>query len=335
MKRLLSLALSLVLVLSLFAGFAGSVRADGEVGQFFDRYLTGDKIDELFDEENVVQSGSCGKTVDDIPRANVLYKIYKIDREKLNELKSEANSVEQSDLFKKLRERYPDFNVNGENLLPDMQFNLLEDQDYYALKLYGSGEMADYSFTQRAPWNGHITVDGEDVDMEKQIIAAYVEGEHANYTGVTNVGERAFFGMDGLMLVYLGETVKSIGEKAFETCDALSAINFPSNLESLGRRAFYACDYLTFVRMNTCTKLKEIPERAFCACSHLTEIALPPNVTSIGDFAFAWDNTLAPREPQDDRHGRLRLLHAPRHRERHCHPREHDEHRQLGLHLLL
>ena len=172
MKRLLSLALSLVLVLSLFAGFAGSVRADGEIGQFFDRYLTGDKIDELFDEDNVVQSGSCGRTVNDVQQANVLYKIYKIDQEKLNELKSEANSVEQSDLFQKLRERYPDFNVNGQNLLPDMQFNLLEDQDYYALKLYGSGEMADYSFTQRAPWNGHITVDGEDVDMEKQIIAA-------------------------------------------------------------------------------------------------------------------------------------------------------------------
>ena len=49
MKRLLSLVLSLVMVLGLFAGLAGSASADGEIGQLFDRYLTGDKIEEFFD----------------------------------------------------------------------------------------------------------------------------------------------------------------------------------------------------------------------------------------------------------------------------------------------
>ena len=136
MKRLLSLALSLVLVLSLFAGFAGSVRADGEVGQFFDRYLTGDKIDELFNEDNVVQSGSCGRTVNDVQQGNVQFKIYKIDREKLNELKSEASSVEQSDLFQKLRERYPDIKVLA--MIPDM--TLSEKKGYYYSSYYGDGK---------------------------------------------------------------------------------------------------------------------------------------------------------------------------------------------------
>ena len=53
MKRLLSLALSLVLVLGLFAGLAGSASADGEIGQIFNRYLTGDKIEEFFDGESL------------------------------------------------------------------------------------------------------------------------------------------------------------------------------------------------------------------------------------------------------------------------------------------
>ena len=295
MKRLLSLVLSLVMVLGLFAGLSLPASADGEIGQLFDRYLTGSKIDELFDEASVVKEGSCGKTVDDIPRANVKYKIYKVDPEKVQALKTDASVLEQNALFEQLRKRYPDFTVDGQNLLTNLDFSLAEDQEYYALKLYGNGEMEDYAAKALLPWSGTVVLkDGTEVqNMDDKIIALYVQGKDSTYTtGVTNVGKKAFFGMDGLMLAYLGESVTSIGEKAFETCDQLSAINFPSNLESIGRRAFYACDYLVFARMNTCTKLKEIPERAFCTCSHLTEISFPPNVTSIGNFAFAWDHIL-------------------------------------------
>ena len=295
MKRLLSLALCLVLVMGLFAGLIGSVSADGEIGQLFDRYLTGEKIDELFSGDAVkTKSNYIGKN----NPGYVRYEIYHLDKEKVQSLKADTSVIEQNALFEQLRKQYPDFNLNGQELLTNLDFNLADDQEYYALKLYGTGDgiMEDYSLTKKAPWNGTVVLDdGTEVDkMDEKIIALYVEGKNtgANHTGVTNIGERAFFGMDGLMLAYLGETVTTIGAKAFETCDQLSAINFPSNLESIGRRAFYACDYLTFARMNTCTKLTEIAERAFCTCSHLTEISFPPNVTKIGDFAFAWDHTL-------------------------------------------
>ena len=294
MKRLLSLALSLVLVLGLFAGLAGSASADGEIGQIFNRYLTGDKIEEFFDGESL-KHGYVGKTND----AYVQYDIYHVDQEKLKELQNDTSVLEQNELFQKLRERYPDFNLNGQDLLTDLNFSLVEDQDYYAIKFfgYGDGQMKDFALKSELPWSGTVRLnDGTEVqDMDDKIIALYVEGKSTStpsHTGVTSIGDKAFFGMDGLMLAYLGETVKTIGEKSFETCDKLSAINFPSALESIGRRAFYACDYLVFARMNTCSKLKEIPERAFCTCSHLTEISFPPNVTSIGNFAFAWDHTL-------------------------------------------
>ena len=294
MKRLLSLALSLVMVLGLFAGLAGSASADGEIGQIFNRYLTGDKIEEFFDGESL-KHGYVGKTND----AYVQYDIYHVDQEKLKELQNDTSVLEQNELFQRLRERYPDFNLNGQDLLTDLNFSLVEDQDYYAIKIWGynDGEMKDFALKSELPWSGTVRLnDGTEVqNMDDKIIALYVEGAsktQTSHTGVTSIGDKAFFGMDGLMLAYLGETVKTIGEKSFETCDKLSAINFPSNLESIGRRAFYACDYLVFARMNTCTKLKEIPERAFCTCSHLTEISFPPNVTSIGNFAFAWDHTL-------------------------------------------
>ncbi len=293
-KRMLSLALTLVLVLGLFAGLAAPASADGEIGQIFDRYLTGDKIDELFTGD-VVKHGYCGKN----NPGYVQYDIYRVDSEKLKELKADTSVLEQNELFQRLRERYPDFNLNGQDLLTDLTFDLVDGQEYYAIKFYGYGDglMKDFSLKSELEWSGTVLLnDGTEVqDMDDKIIALYVEGQsksNTSHTGVKSIGDKAFFGMDGLMLAYLGETVKTIGEKSFETCDKLSAINFPSALESIGRRAFYACDYLTFVRMNTCTKLKEIPERAFCTCSHLTEISFPPNVTSIGNFAFAWDHML-------------------------------------------
>ena len=298
MKRVLSLLLTLVMVAGLFAGLAVPVSANDELGSLLDKYLTGDKIDELFDESQVVKTGSCGKD----GQANVLYKLYRVDPEKVKALTSDTSILEQNEAFQKLREKFPDFKVDGQNVLQDLEFDLPDDQDYYAVKLSGSGEMEDYTLTKRSPWSGETTVkiDGQDVnvDLEEQLIAAYVEGPNTgkSFKGVANVGRRAFFGQDRLMLVYLGESVKAIGEKAFETCDALCAINFPSALESIGRRAFYACDYLTFARMTSCTKLTKIEERAFCTCSRLTSVWFPHNITEIGEFAFAWDHLLGTEE---------------------------------------
>ena len=292
-KQALSLFLALVLIAGLFAGLSMPASANGEIGHLFDRYLTGDRIDALFEDARVVASGSCGSD----GRANVQYRIYRIDPEKVKELTSDQSILDTNEKLKNLRERFPDFNIDGENLLPDLELDLPEGMDFYAVKLFGNGEMADYTMTNRAPWGGHVTIDGEDVDLEEQLIAAYVQGPDSTYkTGVTNVGARAFFGQDRLTLVYLGESVTSIGEKAFETCDLLSAINFPSGLTSIGRRAFYACDSLTFARMNGCTQLTRIEDRAFCTCSRLTSVWFPQNITSIGKFAFAWDHVLGTEE---------------------------------------
>ena len=213
-KRLLSFVLAVTLLAGLFAALGAPATAAGEIGGLFDKYLTGDKIDQFFTGDPVL-TGSCGKD----GQGNVMFRIYRVDADKVRALTSDKSILEQNELFKKLREQYPDFNVDGKNLLGDMSFDLPEGMDYYAVKIFGNGEMEDYSFGHDAPWRGNVTTND----------------------GV-NVGRRAFFGQDRLVMVYLGESVRSIGEKAFESCDMLSAINFPSALETLGRRAFYACD---------------------------------------------------------------------------------------------
>ena len=85
---------------------------------------------------------------------------------------------------------------------------------------------------------------GETVDMDKKLILGYIAGPGefkvlnnghfttASYkTGVTNVGQFAFFGQDMLTAVYLGESVKRIEDRAFESTEMLAAINMPSALE--------------------------------------------------------------------------------------------------------
>ena len=138
MKRLLSLALSLVMVLGLFAGLAGSASADDEIGQIFGRYLTGDKIDELFSGDAVkTKSNYIGKNNPNYVR----YEIYRVDKEKLQALKTDTSIKVQNDFFERLRGQFSDdFNIDGQELLTNLSFDLADDQEYYALKIYGIGD---------------------------------------------------------------------------------------------------------------------------------------------------------------------------------------------------
>ena len=94
-KRLLSLVLALVLVAGLFAGLAAPVSANDDIGQLFDRYLTGEKIDELFDETQIVHSGFCGKGGE----PNVQFRIYRVDPDKVRSLKVDTSVVEQNQYY--------------------------------------------------------------------------------------------------------------------------------------------------------------------------------------------------------------------------------------------
>ena len=179
-KRLFSLMLAAVLVLGLFAGMSVPASAEDDIGNLFNRYFTEENFDELF-SGTPVQTGSCEKEGSN----PVFYQIYKVEPEKIRELVSDSSIGTQNEIFDKLRKQFPDFNINGTNLLGDLNFDfLLGDMDYYALKIYGSGEMKDYTMTSRAPWSGHITIDDTDVNMENQIIAAYVTD------GVKNIGNQ-------------------------------------------------------------------------------------------------------------------------------------------------
>ena len=240
-------------------------------------------MNKLFNSNNLVLSGNCGKG----GTASVKYEIYRLDKE---QVKSLEYSDKIGDLKSGLSEIASKFGFDAADTteLTGMDLGLDPDSDeYYAVKITGTGEMEDYTVNNKSPWSGKKEqVSNGTVNMDKQLVAAYID------TGVTNVGKRAFFGLDALRAVYLGGSVKIIDEKAFKSCDKLTVIDFPNSLERIERQAFYACDYLTYARMKSCINLKYIGDRAFFGCERLASITFPTSVAEIGNFAFAYDHVL-------------------------------------------
>ena len=82
------------------------------------------------------------------------------------------------------------------------------------------------------------------------------------FTGLTSIGEWAFFLCSGLTSVTIPNSVTSIGSNAFNNCSSLTSIEIPNSVTSIG-------------------------ERAFAGCSAFSSVTIPNNVTSIGEGAFS------------------------------------------------
>lgn len=188
-----------------------------------------------------------------------------------------------------------------------------EDAQYYGVYIFGDGKMADYAATgQKAPWMGNVEVTeyndkGQVLGTtvvenlgEEYLALAYIadgtdeewDGRTERYSGVTNVGARAFKDCRYLTCMFLNDDITTISDSAFYKDEYLSAINMPRKLELIDKYAFYGCDTLTFVRARNCSRLRRIEDHAFYSCTMLAELRLPEGLTYIGPWAFAWDRIL-------------------------------------------
>ena len=114
-------------------------------------------------------------------------------------------------------------------------------------------------------------------------------------TGVTSIGEYAFFNCDGLtsINVALGNTHYSsidgvlynhVQDTLIRCPGAKTSVTIPNSVTSIGDRAFIACSGLTSVIIPN--SVTSIGDRAFIACSGLTSVIIPNSITSIGENAF-------------------------------------------------
>lgn len=278
-KRVLSLLLCFVLAAGLLSVCAPPAQA-GTIADVVDQFLKQpDQIKKLFGNE--VAHGDCGPAGNE---GSVHYKIYEV---------TNPTVVQDNPALQQIWQEH----------------DYREDAQYYGVYIYGSGPMADYAVKgQKAPWMGNVTVTeyndkGQKLGTtvvenlgEEYLALAYIAGatteDGKTYSGVTNVGDRAFKDCQYLTCMFLDDGITTIGDRAFYADEYLSAINMPRNLELIDQYAFYGCDTLTFVRAGACSRLRRIEDHAFYSCTTLAELRLPNGLTYIGPWAFAWDRIL-------------------------------------------
>ena len=282
-KRVLSLLLCFVLAAGLLSVCAPPAQAGtiaGVVEQFIKQP---DQIKKLFGNE--VAHGDCGPAGDE---ASVHYKIYEV---------TNPTVVQDNPALQQIWQEH----------------DYREDAQYYGVYIFGDGPMADYAVKgQKAPWMGNVEVTeyndkGQKLGTttvdnlgEEYLALAYIagattevwDGKKQSFTGVTNVGDRAFKDCQYLTCMFLDDGITTIGDRAFYADEYLSAINMPRKLELIDQYAFYGCDTLTFVRAGACSRLRRIEDHAFYSCTMLAELRLPNGLTYIGPWAFAWDRIL-------------------------------------------
>ncbi len=176
------------------------------------------------------------------------------------------------------------------------------------LTISGEGEMNDYTNSGNMPWK-----DSRDV-----ITKVVVE------SGVTAVGNYAFYGCNNLTQVSLSDGLTCIGGSAFEGASSLTEIQIPSSVNKIGERAFFNCASISYIDIPDgiaiinsytfygCSNLRSvtIPDSVvtisgdvFYSCTALSSISIPNSVVNIGSSAFAGCTSLKEVEiPDSVRH---------------------------------
>ena len=138
------------------------------------------------------------------------------------------------------------------------------------LKITGTGEMADYSESNHAPWYSKRS------KIESvQIMSA-----------VTHIGSYAFLDCTNMTALNIGTGSKrTLGDGAFKNCTKLEEVNIPTTVSVISVAAFRGCSALASVHLPE--GLYSIENRAFAGCTSLASITIPSTVKSINLYAFS------------------------------------------------
>ena len=157
-----------------------------------------------------------------------------------------------------------DYGSCGENV------NWSYNTDSHKLTIFGTGAMADYSYSNR-PWYNYLN-DITTVDIR---------------AGVTTIGNEAFYECTALTGIELPASVTSIGYQAFSRCYALSSIELPTSVTSIGDEAFYGCVELEVWLLRDEYPITQLGADVFDECDDLIIYVPTDKVT---DYKAAWSD---------------------------------------------
>ena len=268
-KRVLSMALCLVLVVVLFSGLTVNASAS--------------KIDDLKKEvaERLIK--------EKIEQFKEEFEIPDLDTDAI--LNSFATAATEGDF--------------GENncLHWEVTTGVISGK---TLTISGNGAMPDFDFPNGnlAPWWNY-----EALGMLTSFGNFKLEGELKKVVikdGVTNVSNYALFLLPAATQITLPDSVTRIGRYGIAMCskltgmsipkavteigdfglagDGLTAVTLPDGLQSLGRGAFDTCTSLTNTTLPAA--ITAVPGKCFADCTKLLNVKYAGTVTAIGDLAF-------------------------------------------------
>ena len=268
-KRVLSLALCLVLVVGLFSGLtvnASASRLDDLKKEIAEKLIK-EKIEQLKEE----------------------FEIPDLDTEAI--ISSFTTAATEGD-----------FGVNN-----CLHWKVTSTFTSKTLTITGSGAMPDFDFPNGslAPWwnyeaLGMNALSEIDFDIKGKLKTVII-GE-----GVTNVSNYALFFLPAATQVTLPDSVTSIGRYGIAMCskltglsipkgvtgigdfglagNGLTAVTLPDGLQGLGRGAFDSCASLTNTTLPAA--ITAVPGKCFADCTKLLNVKYAGTVTAIGDLAF-------------------------------------------------
>ena len=135
------------------------------------------------------------------------------------------------------------------------------------LTISGNGKTQSAAKTP-APWRAHC----------EKIYSVVME------TGVTSIGDGAFYGCKQMRSVRIPDGATSIGKAAFCDCGNLRTVSLPHGVTSIGDGAFQRCFSLR--KIDIPHSVTHIGKFAFEGCLSLQRVELPYGVTSIETCAF-------------------------------------------------
>ncbi len=137
------------------------------------------------------------------------------------------------------------------------------------LIITGSGDMTDYRDNHLAPW----------ADQAEDITSVQLP------SGLTSIGNLAFYGCENLKSISIPASVTDIGSYAFAECTSLRSVGM-SGATVIGSSAFQQCESLSSISLPS--SLAMIGTQAFYRCESLTTVNVPSSVTSMGASVFAY-----------------------------------------------
>ncbi len=180
------------------------------------------------------------------------------------------------------------------------------DDKTYTLKLYGNGDMLDFTMSTDtggnwfyAPWYS---------EYRNKITDVYIGN------GITNIGPYAFYQMNSLKNVLLGEDIEYIGDYAFYDSSLtdidlngltkldiigdyafmnsnLESVNFSSSLSEIGEYAFSNTN-VTTVNFSEEASIKVIGNSAFRDNQYLNSFEVPSSLENLGNYSLSNCNNL-------------------------------------------